>query len=346
MPRAAIRLLQAMAGADHGGAEAFFERLTLAFQAAGLTQTVLIRRNPARAERLRQGGVKVIELPFGGRLDLKTRRGFRKAIHTFQPTHVLTWMNRATGFCPRLQGIPHLARLGGYYNLKYYQRCDVLIGNTPDLVRYFQENDWPAAQTACVPNFAADPAPAPLPDGLRPTPGRKLLFAMGRLHPNKGFETLLRALHQVPDADVWLAGEGPLREDLQRLAAPLGGRVRFLGWQQNVTPFLLAADIFVCPSRHEPLGNVILEAWAHGVPVVATASEGPRQLITPEQNGLLTPIDDTQTLAAAIRRMLDDADLRQRCAAGGQTQHTELFSEAAIVRQYLHLFQTTIQTIS
>ena len=102
-----------MAGADHGGAEAFFERLTLAFQAAGLAQTVLIRRNPARAERLRQGGVKVIELPFGGRLDLKTRRGFRKAIHTFQPTHVLTWMNRATGFCPRLQGIPHLARLGG-----------------------------------------------------------------------------------------------------------------------------------------------------------------------------------------------------------------------------------------
>jgi len=330
-----------MAGADHGGAEAFFERLVIALQQADVAQTVLIRRHSARAARLREAGVAVTELPFGGWLDWTTRPGFRKAAQQFRPTHVLTWMNRATRFCPPLKGVPHLARLGGYYNLKYYRRCDLLIGNTPDLVRYFQANGWPEEKTACLPNFAAAPAPLPLPQGMARTPGKQLLFAMGRLHENKGFDALLQALHDIPDAELWLAGEGPREGSLRQAAEQLPGQVRFLGWQDNITPFLQAADVFICPSRHGPLGNVILEAWAHGVPVVATASEGPRQLIIPEQTGLLTPIDDAPALAATIRRMLADADLRHRCATGGRLQHETLFSEPAIVRQYLELLQNT-----
>jgi len=330
-----------MAGADHGGAEAFFERLAIALAQAGLAQTVLIRQQAARAARLRAAGVTVVELPFGGRLDWRTRSGFRKVVQTFRPTHVLTWMNRATRLCPRLDGVPHLARLGGYYTLKYYRHCDLLIGNTPDLVQYFEQHGWPPEKTAYLPNFAASPSARPLPPGITRTPGRALLFAMGRLHQNKGFDTLLQSLYEIPEAELWLAGEGPLAEALRQQAAPLGDRVRFLGWQETITPFLQAADVFICPSRHEPLGNVILEAWAHGVPVIATASEGPRQLIVHGENGLLTPVDDAPALAATLRHMLADAALRAQCAAGGLQTYQTQFSEPAVVRQYLDLFANT-----
>jgi glycosyltransferase involved in cell wall biosynthesis len=342
-PLPPLRLVQAMAGARHGGAEAFFERLAVGLHHAGVTQQLVIRRNPERTARLRQAGLAVTELPFGGWADFGTRRGIRRVVQDFRPTHVLTWMNRATRLCPRLDGIPHLARLGGYYDLKYYRHCDGLIGNTLDLVRYFHAGGWPDSKTAYLPNFAGSPQSvtpsASLPGDLTKPPGR-LLVAMGRLHPNKGFDTLIRAMAGVPDATLWLLGTGPLAAELQQLAGQClldnaHERIRFLGWQDAVSPFLHLADVFVCPSRHEPLGNVILEAWAHDVPVVATASEGPRQLIVPQQNGLLVPVDDAEALAAAIRQMLTDGDLRQRCRAGGQTSYATLFSEAAVVAQYI-----------
>src|SRR3546814_2771750 len=66
---------------------------------------------------------------------------------------------------------------------------------------------------------------------------------------------------------LWLAGEGPRRRALMQQAARLGlgDRVRFLGWRDDVAALLRAADVFLCPSRHEPLGNVVIEAWAHGL---------------------------------------------------------------------------------
>jgi hypothetical protein len=106
------RVLQAMAGAQYGGAETFFLRLVLALQRAGETQRVLIRRNPGRAERLRAAGVAVSELAFGGALDLATRLAFRREIAAWRPSIVLTWMSRATQLCPRGNFV-HVARLGG-----------------------------------------------------------------------------------------------------------------------------------------------------------------------------------------------------------------------------------------
>ncbi len=117
-----------------------------------------------------------------------------------------------------------------------------------------------------------------------------MLLAAGRLHHNKGFD-VLRALARLPDATLWLAGTGPEQSALHALATGLGvaGRVRFLGWRDDVTTLMASVDVFVCPSRHEGLGSIVLEAWAHGCPIVATASQGPAELIRADQTGLLTP---------------------------------------------------------
>lgn len=334
-----MHLLQAMAGADKGGAEAFFERLAIALGEAGISQHLLIRRNPGRAARLRSAGLRVTELPFGGRLDALTPWMFRKICRSDRPTHILTWMNRATRFCPAGTGAVHLARLGGYYDLRYYRRCDHLIGNTPDLVQFFRTSGWPGERTHYLPNFANPPATGGLPDGLVKPVDRPLILALGRLHRNKAFDVLLKAVSAVPEAEVWLAGEGPEEVALRTQAASCQARVRFLGWQEQTGALLRAADVFVCPSRHEPLGNVILEAWAMGVPVVAAASEGPRQLITPEETGLLAPVDDADALGQALRRMLGDKSLRETCAAGGKMRYEQEFSREHVVAAYVRLFQ-------
>ncbi|OAN54071.1 glycosyl transferase [Paramagnetospirillum marisnigri] len=337
------RLLQAMAGAPHGGAEAFFERLAPALAKAGVEQRVLIRDNPKRAELLRSKGVDLTELPFGGALDLVTRWKLAQEIKRFRPEVVLSWMNRASKFVPKGDYV-RVGRLGGYYDLKYYRGCDHLIGNTQDIRDWIVGQGWPAERAHYVPNFVAEPGLAqPLARASQDTPeGAPLIVAMGRLHPNKGFDVLLHALEKLHDAYLWIAGEGPLRTELSELAAHLSvrPRMRFLGWRDDVAALYAAADIFVCPSRHEPLGNVVIEAWAAAKPVVACASQGPRQLIRDGVDGLLVPVDDADALAAAIRRLMAEPDTARALAAAGRQAYEERFTQAAVVARYLEFFDT------
>ncbi|MBF0093119.1 MAG: glycosyltransferase [Alphaproteobacteria bacterium] len=335
------RVLQAMAGAEYGGAEAFFVRLALAMHKAGVEQRLIIRDNHARAETLRKGGLAPAELPFGGRFDFRTRAGFRREIHQFKPDVVLTWMNRASHFCPRGDFV-HVGRLGGYYDLKYYAGCDHLIGNTQDIVDYVVRNGWSADRAHYLPNFVSEDRAPPQDRMAYYTPENSpLILALGRLHENKGFDVLLKALSQVPEAYLWIAGDGPLRAETEGLASKLGvkPRVRFLGWREDVAALFASADLFVCPSRHEPLGNVVLEAWAQGLPVVAADSLGPGTLIEQDRNGVLAPVDDPVALGKAMRRVLSNQALAERIADGGRRTFEERFTETAIVAQYKAFFE-------
>ena len=338
-----MRLLQVMAGGAHGGAEAFFERLAVAFARTELEQKALIRRDAVRRAKLVAGGVDVVELGFGGRLDLATGRAFAREIEAFDPHVVLTWMNRATRFCPHPRGrrFVHVARLGGYYNLKYYRGCDHVVGNTKDIVRYLIDHGWPESRAHYLPNFV-DARPMPPEQRSRhETPDdATLLLALGRLHENKAFDMLLDAVADLPGAWLWIAGEGPLGSELTAQAARLGiaERVRFLGWRDDTAALMAAADILVCPSRHEPLGNVVIEGWAHGVPVVAARSDGPAALIRDGETGLLTPIDDAAALAGALARVRGDAALRGALAAAGRSAFDRDFTEQAVVAAYRAFF--------
>ena len=340
-PLRPLRLLQALAGAAHGGAEMHFVRLALALQRAGLSQRALVRRHGARAAALRQGGIATVEARFGGPLDLATRYLFRREIARFRPDIVLTYMSRATRLCPRGDFV-HVARLGGYYDLKYYRGCDHLVCIAPGIIDHCVAGGWPRERVHLIPNFVADAQVPPAPRGDWDTPeGAPLLFALGRLHANKAFDVLLEALALVPGVYLWLAGDGPLAGELAALAARLGltGRVRFLGWQDDPAPFFAAADAIVVPSRHEPLGSVLLEAWMSATPLVAAASQGPRFLLRDGETALLVPVDDAPALAAAARRVLGDPTLAARLKAAGRAAFEADYTEAAAVSRYLDLFE-------
>ncbi len=194
---------------------------------------------------------------------------------------------------------------------------------------------WPAARVHHLPNFAHDlegAAPAELPA----PPGARRLLAMGRLHANKGFDVLLRALQRLPEAHLSLAGEGPQRGALERLAAELGiaDRVSFLGWREDIGALLAGCEVFVCPSRHEPLGNVVLEAWSAGRPVVAAASQGPSELILDGETGLLAPLEDDAALAKAIAALLADARRAAAIASAGRAAFLREHAEGPVLARW------------
>jgi glycosyltransferase involved in cell wall biosynthesis len=330
-----------MAGAEFGGAEAFFMRLAVALQRTGIEQRVLIRRNAERAATLQRGSIEPVQLPFGGLLDLITPFAFRREVRAFKPDIVLTWMNRATSRCPEGPFV-HVGRLGGYYDLKYYQKCRHLIGNTQDIVDYALRSGWPQDRVHYLPNFVnAERMDAARREQWFTPRHAPLVLAMGRLHQNKGFDTLLKAMTKVPDAYLWLAGEGPLRKELEELAERLAvkPRVRFLGWRDDTPALLAACDLFVCPSRHEPLGNVVIEAWAQSVPVVATDSLGPGTLIENMKTGVLVPVDEADQLGRAMRGLLDDSALAARLAEAGHKVFQERFTESVVVDRYMKFFE-------
>jgi len=335
------RVMQVMAGAAHGGAEAFFDRMVPALARAGVEQWAVIRRNEERATLLRAQGLNTIELAFGGMLDFRTGPALRRAVRDFKPDVELAWMSRAARFC-RPNDHVVAGRLGGYYDLKYYRYCHHLIGNTPAIRDYIIRAGWPAENAWYLPNFV-DATPMPPIDraSLNTPDDAPVLLALGRLHVNKGFDVLLPALRDVPRAVLWLGGVGPEEATLKRLASDLGiaDRVRFLGWRNDVGALMAAADVFVCASRHEPLGNVVLEAWAHRVPVVATAAAGPAELIKNRQTGLLVPVEDANALARAIRTVVQDAALAATLVATGYAAYSDRYTERSVVAQYCSFFE-------
>ncbi len=332
-----IRLANIMAGAPQGGAEAFYERLTLALHAAGEEVLPVIRRDATRAARL--AATQPVQLRFGGALDLLTPMRLNRILTDWRPRVAMAWMNRAAGMTPRGDWAL-VGRLGGYYDLKYYRHCDHLVGNTRDLRRWIIARGWPEERVHYLPNFATDFAGA----GAAPRAAGVHLLAMGRLHQNKGFDTLIRALALVPEARLSIAGEGPERGALEALARQCGvaDRLELLGWREDTGALLAACDVFVCSSRHEPLGNVVLEAWSAARPVIAAAAQGPSELIEEGVTGLLVPVDAPEPMAKAIRALLADAGRAASLAAAGRAAFERDFAEATVLaqwREFLHKVQ-------
>jgi glycosyltransferase involved in cell wall biosynthesis len=333
-----MRLAQIMAGAPNGGAELFFERMTTALAAAGQDVLPIIRRDPARDARLRAGGLEPIGFRFGGPLDILTRRRIRRELVGFRAEIAIAWMSRAAAHLPT-GNWANIGRLGGYYDLKYFKSCRYLVGNTHGIVDYITGTGFPRDRTAYLPNFVEDFSgtdPADRADMGVPEDAQ-LMLGLGRLHTVKGFDTLIRAAALLPDTYCVIAGEGPERPRLQRLIEQLQltDRVKLLGWRHDSGALLKAADIFVSSSRHEPLGNMVLEAFSAQTPVLAARAEGPTEVIRPGEDGLLVPVDDPAALANIAKTLLTDVRLRVKLSLRARQRFMEEFSEKTVVAAWL-----------
>ncbi|MDD3448828.1 MAG: glycosyltransferase [Gammaproteobacteria bacterium] len=343
-----------------GGAERFFTRLVAALNRAGHPATAVCRPGSWVAENL-DGAVPRILLPMPGAWDPVARWRLGRLIRRSGAAVVQTYMGRTT----RLVRLPagrkpvHVARLGGFYDLRQYRHAHAWVGNTGGLERHLRAGGLAPARIFRIGNFVEPAAPDPAGAAqLRRRLGLpaqcQVALCVARLHPYKGIDTLLEAWARFPAAPggaparLVIVGDGPLREALQGQARALGQeeRVVWAGWQDDPAPWYELADLCVCPSRREMLGNVVLEAWAHRRAVVATRSDGPLELIEPERDGVLVAVDDAAALAAALERMLAmDTGERAALGAAGYRKLLAGHSPEAVVAAYLALYRNLLAEV-
>lgn len=166
-----------------------------------------------------------------------------------------------------------------------------------------------------------------------------VVTTIGQIGLRKGLDTAAGAVERLSEATpnlVWLiVGERfstkaesiEYEASLRRRGEALGpGRVRFLGYREDVAEILAASDVLLHAARQEPFGRVLLEAAAAGRPIVATDVGGTAEMLTADEHALLIPVDDVDAMLAALRRVRDDRQLAQRLASAAQQRVTQRFT--------------------
>jgi glycosyltransferase involved in cell wall biosynthesis len=176
-------------------------------------------------------------------------------------------------------------------------------------------------------------------------PGRRYVTAVARFHPVKDHAMLLRAFAAVaaarPDVDLLLAGDGPLRADLEKQAETFGitPRVRFLGVRPDVAAILQASDLFTLTSVSEAASLTLLEAMASGLAVVVTEVGGNPEIVRDGVEGLLVPRGDADAAAAALLQLLDDPARAAAIGSAGRQRVEERYQLQRTIDSYFALYQ-------
>jgi glycosyltransferase involved in cell wall biosynthesis len=172
---------------------------------------------------------------------------------------------------------------------------------------------------------------------------------VARIDGRKGHGTLLNSLRALDDLGgglkMWIAGDGAARAAAEAQAARLGlgdDRVRFLGRRSDIDRLLEGADFFVLPSDIEGLPLSILEAMAHGLPIIASNVGGVPEIIQDDVNGLLVSAGDETALASAIRRVATDPELRRRLGSAARARANTTFSLSTMVHKYDEVYDAAL----
>lgn len=345
---------------DLGGAESFYLRLVSALAARKGHEAIAVTRRGGMLSEVVPNQIERHVVPLRNGWDILSAMAIRRLVRELRPDIVQTYMGRGTRLTrlPNRSASVHVARLGGFYKIDgYYRHADAWVGNTTTLCDYLIREGLPARRVHRIGNFVDIPPPTPaaalaaLRRTLEIAPEAIVLFSLGRFIEKKGFADLIAAFASMPHEIgglpliLVLAGDGPLRKALQSQAKALnvGERVKWVGWQTQPSPYFHLADVFVCPSRDEPLGNVILEAWAHGLPVVSTATVGAHELISPGENALVVDIGNPAALAGSLAELLGGGTpVWQSFAQCGRQALQCSHGKAAVVDAYLAMYENLL----
>ncbi|HEX3457070.1 MAG TPA: glycosyltransferase family 4 protein [Candidatus Baltobacteraceae bacterium] len=235
------------------------------------------------------------------------------------------------GFEPSLHWLHRLLRPISH---RVWHRAHRVVANS-EALRTLALTSFPEIPVAVIPNGAA---PTPPRTQTRAENGVRVL-TVARLIARKGLDTLIAALARTPrEVSLDIAGEGPARDALMRLAAERGvaDRVRFRGFVDHagLASLYAHADVFVLASIAESCSMALLEAMSAGLPVIASRTGGTVELVDHGANGLLFTPKDVGELADALTTLADNAPLRQRFSDRNRMLVRERHSWRAIALQY------------
>jgi glycosyltransferase involved in cell wall biosynthesis len=356
MPRALPRIAQidSELGFSGGEVQVFLELAAL--RERGYSQVLIAPPGSQSARRAAQEGFPVVEVPMRFDLDLPAVFRLRRALRGIDLVHVHTarsgWLAGLAAWslgipCVMTRRMDRRVRRNPRTWLVYQRFCQRTAAISPAVRDCLLAGGVPAERIDLVPE-AADPA------RLQPTRGRAatrqalgladgtvVVLIMAALVRRKGHDVLLEAFAQLRgDVVLLCAGAGPELAALQAQAQRLGvaERVRFLGQRTDPGDLLAACDVFALPSRAEGLGVAALEALGAGRPVVASRVGGLAEVVVDGRCGLLVPPEDPMALAAALRRLASEPDLRDRLGAAGPGRLDEGYRVAQMADHYERIF--------
>lgn len=177
----------------------------------------------------------------------------------------------------------------------------------------------------------------------------RVVLAVGRLSREKAHTDLLEAFKRLRETNAGVSlkliivGDGPERSRLEAMSASSGGQVVFAGQTNDVQTFYAIAEVFALPSHSEGSPNVLLEAMAANLPIVATAVGGVPEMVEHNESALLVPPNDPSALAAAIATLLTDKDLAQRLAKDASSLVETQYNPETYARSLLEIYSEVIE---
>ncbi len=260
----------------------------------------------------------------------------RKTLVKLKMNVVIAHANRAFGLSRKaIKGKIPLIGVVQNYNTSRYSAGDGVFTTTHDLIDTLIMQGIGQDRIFHIPNMVKC---VELPHrSLRNNP--PIIGTMGRFVAKKGFDIYIDALKILKERGIpfkaILGGNGAEENTLKARAksAGLSEHLKFSGWVMNKKEFYTGIDIFCLPSLHEPFGIVLLEAFTYGAPVIATDSEGPRDIITPNFDALIVPKGDAQQLADALENLIKNPVTCDKLAANAFAKTRTKYSQEVVCRQ-------------
>jgi glycosyltransferase involved in cell wall biosynthesis len=359
------RILEIIPTLDRSGAE---KQLTLL--AAGLPRAefevhvcALTRGGPLERE-LAESGIPCTVIGKRWKLDPAAYVRLRRHVNSLKPDLVHTWLfaancyGRAAALAARVKAIVGGERCVDPWKQSYElcldryfaRRTHRIVANSEGVRDFYVRKGIPAEKFVVIAGGVA-PAPPPattreeLLDELELPRDARLIGAVGRLWPQKRIHDLIWAADLLKvirhDVHLLIVGDGPLSDRLRRFRrdVEIEDRVHFLGHRDDVPRLMPHFDLLWSASEYEGLPNVILEAQAFGVPVVATDISGHRELVLPDRTGYLVAVGDRAGFARQARKLLDDPALTRRLGEAARQRVLTEYSIERMIERHAKLYR-------
>ncbi len=324
-----MTILEVAASSRIGGVETYLLRLAAHLRSENHRVIFVTRAGAPLARETRQLGFETYDWFRGGKNPLtvlKLARLMRAERVDLVHTHIFS-ANSLGALAAKIANVPSVARVPATEGPEHYNRSTYVTAVSQSVARNLVEQGFPARKIRVFYNgvdwkhFDRLPTKNEARNQFGLPADAFVVLCAASLTPRKGQKFLLEAISHLPaDVHLLLCGEGGEEAALRETAAKLnlGNRVHFAGFLSDVRPALAASDVFVLPSLHEGLPNVVLEALAARVPAIATDIAGTPEIIESGKTGFLVPPGEVAPLLSALERLRSDAALRARFAQSGR----------------------------
>jgi len=334
------RVLQVITPSHMSGAEMQLVRLTRRMQDRGHQVSTVIKRNNSAVEEMRRLGLEVDDLPIGGKLNIAALAILAHRARQVRAQIVQSTLSTASwwsGWLDLLGGPPSVGHVQGFTSARWHRHQTHLLAVSQavkdDLVR-----QGIAAERITVMHNALAPEefrPTRDPLAVRSEFGADadtpVVGTFAHLSEKKGHRELFQAIPEIlrkcPRAQFWIVGQGKLLPELEASAQRFGflSKIRFLGYRRDVPDLMSAIDVMALPSHREPCALVYVEAALSKKPIVACRAGGGPESVADGQTGLLVPVHDRSSIAAAVTALLADRGYAHRLGRAGHERALDVF---------------------